>query len=908
MTVAVEIFKKRFLPEVKIFLFILSAFFYPLQGSTNPFTGSNKSAIKKADSFFNNYEYAKAIPIYKRLANKNDEALRKLADCYRIIQNYIEAENYYTQLAAKTPTDPMVYFYYGEVLLYNNKYDEAKKQFALFSQKDTTDKRGNLYIKVCNEIQILFAKPTLYKVYNLEEINSPVSDFCAVLYKNGIVFSSERIRDLITNNRSTWNDNPFTSMVFAKGEKAKDSTIYGKVKIFSEKFNGDGYYGPICFSIDYSEMYFTKADNNRRKDNAISQPKIYYSHYSRKWSKPIVLPFCSDNYAAGHPTLSKDGQYLYFSSNMPGGQGGSDIYVSKREGNSWGIPQNLGPKINSTGDEVFPYISADNTLYFSSTAYNGYGGLDIFSSQQKDNVWQAVENLMPPINSSADDFGIFFKTDNSGFLSSNRVGGKGSDDLYGFNRSGSFTDISGKLLYSSKLEDKVQNVKVFLVTDKGVILQTTFTDSSGSFNFKNLPSDQTYTIKIDENDPSVANSKKIYLADVNNRIVKVIVKNKEGYFVFENLPTDLSKLAPLTEDDSQLATTSIAGNFYAGDDQAPMDHVRVNLINAKGEVVQSTFTNSFGSFVFVNISPDENYTVELDDSDPSLISKTIYFTSKDGKEIVNSKGRKFQYELLASDKNVLSLLTLDDGQLLAEIQGILFGDKEGKSRISNSVVKLADATGHILRSTKTDTLGNFKFVNLSADQNYLIKLNEGDSSLVGKNVFLADKQGQVVGTLKSGERYFHYSVLPHEDQHLTNFSFDDPWLHVAKLQSEYKKDSLLTIIENIYFDYQKSDLLPQAIITINKVVDVMKKNPDISITLFAHTDSRGSNEFNMKLSERRAQAAVRYIVLKGITKNRIVGKGMGETQLLNHCTDGVPCSEEEYARNRRIEFKIKKAE
>jgi outer membrane protein OmpA-like peptidoglycan-associated protein len=126
------------------------------------------------------------------------------------------------------------------------------------------------------------------------------------------------------------------------------------------------------------------------------------------------------------------------------------------------------------------------------------------------------------------------------------------------------------------------------------------------------------------------------------------------------------------------------------------------------------------------------------------------------------------------------------------------------------------------------------------------------------------------------------------------------------MQAEAKKDSLLTIIENIYYDYGKWDLLPQAIITLNKVVDVLKKNPDITIELISHTDSRGTDEFNMELSQKRAATAMDYIVAKGINKSRLSAKGMGETQLVNRCKDGVECSEDEHAQNRRTEFKVRK--
>lgn len=913
--------------RVKESFFFLFLFCCSLgQGADGAYAQMKPTVTRKADSYFNNYEYSKAIPLYKKASNKNDDAMKKLADCYRIMKNYGESEKCYGKLVAKNSTDPMVYYYYGEALLNNNKYEEAKKQFTIYSALNPDDKKGVLYAKACDDIKDLLIKPALYKVYNLGEVNSPVSDFSPVFYKNGIVFASERVRDLITRSENSWTGNSYLSLVYAKAETkparhqnksmtagGKDSVMYNSAGVFSEKFSGDGHYGPACFNTNYSEIYFTKVDNVvTRKRGVVSQPKLYWSKHGSGWSKPAAMSFSSNDYATGQPSISKDAQYLYFSSNMPGGKGGTDIWVSKRDtsAGTWSAPQNLGSEINTAGDETFPYISPENILYFSSNGHPGFGGLDIFASVQKDGKWTSANNMMLPINSTSDDFGILFRDDNSGYFSSNRAGGKGSDDLYGFGLSGMITSISGKILLSNKTDDGAQNVKVFLLTDKGTIMQTTTTDGSGFFKFENLLADQSYMVRVDESDASLINQKKFYLADVKSKLVRVIVKGKNGVFIFENLPPDLTKLSELHEDDASLKNFSIAGNMYAGDNRTPIENTKVNLLNDKGDVVQSTTTNAFGSFVFMNISPEENFTVTLDANDAALASQKIYFTNKSGKEIAMSSGGAFKFQILASDRNTLSLLTVEDSQLLVDLKGTLFADKTGKTRLANSDISLVDANGNVVGSAKTDASGNFKFVNLPADKNYMVRLKEDDPSLSSKDVFLADAKGRIVATLKSaGGKFFRYSFLPMEEQSLSSIYFDDPWLKVAKMQAEAKKDSMasvMTIIENVYYEYQKYDLLPQTIITLNKVIDVLKANPDITIDLISHTDSRGTSEFNMKLSEKRAQTAVDYTISKGISNSRLTAKGMGETRLVNKCTDGAECSEEEHAQNRRTEFKVKK--
>lgn len=869
-----------------------------------------QSAEKKsrADIYFENFEYSKAIPHYKKTADKIDADLKNLADCYRLVKNFHEAEKCYGKLVSKGTTDPKIYYYYGEALLNNNKYDEAKKQFSIYSTLDPDDGKGDWYAKACDEIKVLLLKPAIYKVYNLEGINSEVSDFCPAFYKDGIVFTSERVEDLISFNESKWTGNPFLTLIYAKGIKSgKDSVSYENGKVFNKQFNGKGHIGPACFNADFTEMFFTRAyASPQSKKGSVNQTKLYQASYGKGWKEARPLPFNGDGYATGHPSLSKDGQYLYFASGMPGGQGGTDIWVSKREGESWGIPQNLGPRVNTKDNESFPYISADNTLYFSSNGHQGYGGLDLYSAVQKNGRWENVSNMMLPINSTGDDFGILLSDANSGYFSSNRLGGKGGDDLYGFRLSGAITDIAGRILLNNKPEEGAKNVKVMLLDEKGALLKTTTTDATGFFRFEKLMADQLFSIKVDENDPNLVNQKKFFLTDSKNRIVRTVVKGKDGYFIFENLPSDLSKLSALKEEDPSFKPISIAGNLYAGEQRAPVENTRVDLLNENGEVLQSATTNSFGSFVFMNIPPDKNFTISLPETDPELAKQKIYFTNKSGKEIGVRAGKPFHFKILSTDTNTLSLIKVDDAQLLVDLRGILFADKLGKSRISNSNISLVDDQGNIVSTSKTDAQGNFQFVNLRADKNYMVRLREDDPVLSTKEIFLADPDGKVIATLKSSKgKFFKYYLLPSDDQKLARIFFDDPWLKVAKMQAEARKDSMITIIENVYYDYQKWDLGPQATITLNKVIEVMRANKDITINILSHTDSRGSDDFNLKLSFKRAQTAVDYMVSKGIAKNRLSPVGKGETQLKNRCKNDVDCSEEEHAQNRRTEFNVK---
>lgn len=360
-----------------------------------------------------------------------------------------------------------------------------------------------------------------------------------------------------------------------------------------------------------------------------------------------------------------------------------------------------------------------------------------------------------------------------------------------------------------------------------------------------------------------------------------------------------------TKQTEQAKTFSIAGNLYINENNTPLENSKVTLVNKKGEVVQTTTTNSFGSFVFSKLIQGEDYTIAVVSVPPKItITKTV-LKSHDGKIITtNAGGKMFKFEVLASDSNTISRLTVDDVKLLADVKGRLFSDKELQTPLVNAKIILKNEKGEMVGVMVTNGKGFFQFFNLPSDQNFILMLDEKDASLLAKGVFLSDANGRFLKIIKSKDgNFFQYAFLPTDKNGLTSIYYDDPWLKVGKNQ---QKDSSITIIENIYYEFNKWDLLKETTTTLNKIVSVMKTNPDIYIELISHTDSRGTDEFNMELSQKRAQTAIDYITQNGIEKGRISGKGMGETQLINKCKDGIDCTEEEQAQNRRTEFVITK--
>lgn len=868
--------------------------------------------LKRANKYYDNYEYAKAIQLYKKAAKKdNTEALEKLANSYRITKNYKEAETTYAKLIKVQGINPINHFYYGLVLKNNNKIDEAKEQFKIYSNLAPNDKVASISVKSCEEIKLWIKKTQQFEVSPVEGLNSKHSDFCPVILdKDRIMFVSERTKDMINFNANAINKQPYLNMYIAKKGKsnAGKQTFSKSVKSLSATVNTNYHDGPACLNADQSILIFTRVNYvvNKSNPDFVNRPGVYIATKKGKgWSKAVPFEYNNENYSIAHPTLSADGQYLYFASDMPGGMGGMDVYVCKKEGDKWGQPKNLGPEINTSGNEVFPYIRKDGTLYFSSDGHIGFGGLDIFSASKIENKFTDVKNLGAPLNSFTDDFGIIFNDDfTTGYFSSDRNGGKGSDDIYSFVALNKYLTVQGKILLSKNINDPARNADVMLMTEDGKVLKVNTTDNNGFFKFENLDPDGKYMVKIDETDPQFKDKKKYYMADENNKIIRVtVINDKGGKFIFTNLPADPNALPQLGADDD----VSIAGNLLFGENPSqPLPDTKVNLINEKGEIIQTTTTNAFGAFVFTNLPSDENFIVRVDESDTKLAPNTkIIITNKSGKEIQTTKAGNnsdFKFTFLASDKTTLSLMKVEDNELRFDFKGTLVS--ENKNPLANTTINLTNDKGQIIQTTKTSEQGDFVFTNLPGDKVMTFGLDENDPAIKKyTKLYITDSKGNIIKEFSRSNGKFTFTILPADQKTLGLVYVDDPWLKVLKLKTDSKKDSL-TIVENIYYNYGEYKILPEATKTLDKVINIMKNDPQLIIELSSHTDSRSSAEYNMKLSQNRAKAAVDYMIARGVDKSRISGKGYGETKLMNKCADGVECTEEEHAQNRRTEFKI----
>lgn len=479
---------------------------------------------KKADALFNSFSYVKAIDVYKEMLANNynaEYAKRRLADCYSMLRDPQNAAIYYADAVKQPNIDPEYYLNYALTLRALKKYDESEIWLNKYKETGVVDSRTQRIIEDKNFItniyglrQQYFSKPVPF--------NSELSDFGAV-EKNGMVtFASSRDRGLGIKRTYSWNQQPFLDLYNTK----RDGDKYVDAKKVEGDVNTRFHEGQVSVSKDGKTMFFTRNNFNDGKKatdgSGVNNLKIYKATLNDegKWVNIKELPFNSNNYSVGHPSLTSDGGTLYFASDMPGGKGKSDLYKVSVTGDSFGTPVNLGDKINTEGNELFPFVHNDGNLFFSSDGLQGLGQLDIFTTvNDQDGNIQEIINLGVPVNSPMDDFSFFLnESGETGFIASNREGGMGDDDIYGFDKvplfsiKGTVTDAINK--------QPIKDAKIVIKDKDGNQIADLVTDDKGQYSI-NVDRETTYTVEASHPKYQAEPSK---IADTRNSKGKTFVE------------------------------------------------------------------------------------------------------------------------------------------------------------------------------------------------------------------------------------------------------------------------------------------------------------------------------------------------------------------------------------------------
>ena len=502
--------KREFMSMKRYILIIMSALFIFM---SSDIYAQRRNPAKNADLAFGRKQYTEAADRYKKAYRKvrrnKDERNRisfQMGECYRLIGLTKRAEPYYKRLL-KTEypnTHPEVYLYLAETYKMNEKYKDAIEMYETYAQKVPDDPRGQLGVETTQQIQEWMENPSKYQLTEMKKVNSSKdSDFGACWLNNNyneIIFTSTR--DAATGKEKDGITGQEFADFFISKQDRKGDWSTPVLADENENINTEASEGTPFMNSKYTKLYFTRCQNGAHRKNGCQIMVAGRSGGSFSEARPVEIAGVDTLDIVGHPTLSSDELIMYFAAERKGGFGGNDIWVAMRDNVSepFKHPFNLGERINTAGNEVFPFLRYDTTLYFASDGHGGMGGLDIFvTSMDTAGEWGEPRNLKYPINSIGDDFAIVFHpNDERGFISSNRGNSRGLDNIYYFEEPPILFTFSGTVK-DAKTKQYVSNASVRMVGSDGSNNMTR-TNEKGYFNFSNsqLNKNTTYDITIDK--------------------------------------------------------------------------------------------------------------------------------------------------------------------------------------------------------------------------------------------------------------------------------------------------------------------------------------------------------------------------------------------------------------------------
>jgi len=656
---------KRILRLFAIFIFLFSL------ASTDIHAQKKSRKMIKADNAFNLEQYVKAAELYKKAYQKTKiravkaEIIFRQAECYRLSGNIKRAESYFKRaIKAKYP-DVIVYLRYADVLRMQDDLFEAKIQYAKYIELNPNDVNGEIGLKSCEFALKWKNLPTRYKVDLMPLVNSRNSDYSPAFGNSEyteMYFTSSRLGGF-TDKKDERTGEPFTDVYLSKiNKKGKWSAPI----IVAEPINTEDNEGSVFVNKRGTVMYLTQCKKEKKKTLGCG---IYVSKRKGKlWEVPQLLQIKVDsNTTIGHPALSEDETILIFSSDLSGGYGGKDLWISvKGKRNTWSDPVNLGPMVNTPGDEMFPFLHADGTIYFSSNGHVSMGGLDIYKTSQDENgAYTLPVNLKSPVNSSADDFSMIIEKDGErGYLTSNRDGGKGGDDIYQFELPPLQLALKG-VVTDSKTGGIMTGIKVRLIGNDGTNKEVE-TDNTGVYEFTLKPLTSYEVVvntegylnrSVNETTVGVENNK-VFIIDFSVDPVKkevILPRIEYDFNKFDLRPqsiADLDLLAETLKDNLNVVIELKSHTDYIGSD-AQNNKLSQQRADACVAYLISQGIDA-GQLVARGMGKNEPFVIEIQDGklkEGDVLTekyiKRIRF--KKNKEKANQYNRRTSFKVLRED-------------------------------------------------------------------------------------------------------------------------------------------------------------------------------------------------------------------------------------------------------------------
>lgn len=465
-----------------------------------------------------------------------------------------------------------------------------------------------------------------------------------------------------------------------------------------------------------------------------------------------------------------------------------------------------------------------------------------------------------------------------------------------------YVQLVGRLSLNNDKKTLLKNKTVTLLNKHGGKVFSTQTSNHGVFVFQGVDLDLAGGIRVELSATDNPNKETVKLQNMEDEQVDLSAPDASGTCLY----TDNGKnqlIRKLTDKDYKY---NIGGKLIIHTASSQIASGKeVSLLNHANKPIQKVKTDVFGNFLFTKIVPGQTYSFAFDTAGYEAAPEMYTVKDKFVKRVDSVSGKNYLYQFRAESSNKFNDLLLDDSELKMNVKGRLYGDNKNNPLADIKVLLLNDRYKTI-DSAITDKDGDFEFSYMPYNRNLIINADNEKNILEAFNNIMvfdnAENLIKIVSTVKGNK--FKYQPLPTEQSRLTEVFVDDPWLAVVNVKKQDKGKEVPVIVENILFEFNKADLLPQAKQTLDKIILAMKLNSSFGIEFGAHSDSQGSDAYNLKLSEQRAAAAKAYMLGKGVDAARISAKGYGETKLLNNCNNTILCSEDEHAVNRRLEFKL----
>jgi outer membrane protein OmpA-like peptidoglycan-associated protein len=848
---------------------------------TTVFAQAQNNELSQANTLYKAFLFKEAIPLYEVALEKDPylgDAMVNLAKCYYYTNNTLKAETWYARILRYDGYKQYA-FDYGEVLKMNGKYIEAKTWFSKSTRDNHT--RGMHYAKSCDFAQTATPLSLIYKVKSLRKLNSKSADFAPTLHDNDLIFSSSRSVAVEKQAQIAWTNDAFNQHYIAEKNAEGNITTGKALRSFIGNDINDApiSYLPAVDMVAITSNNFMDGIRHINGSGLMMDIYLYNSKSKKEWdhNSEQFFPFNANvdtktPFSTGHPCLKDNGTTLYFCSNKAGGYGGYDIYVSRRTSTGWSLPENLGHPINTRGNEMSPFVDKKGRLYFSSDWHLGYGAMDVFTANRYAYGWGNVENMGNEVNSSSDDMYFVFDAEKQiGYLSSNRVGSRGNEDIY-------------QVIQEQALPTR--QTLALNVGDKFVLDDRYFRPGDGTI--QNTSSKQLFDILQRLIDNPTAIIQINGYTDAAGAASNNLTLSKERAVsltrFFTSRGVDRKRIRSAGYGESFLVNRCSDDVLCSTEERAENRRIEIFAI---GEIDANGVVN-----ISYNAAPAPNAEKIVEDAVAlAIVNKKAVSRSRSSSS--SSKSRSSS----SSKPERKSHYAIGDG---IEVASVFY--EHSKSKIDEhkspglkQLLEVLEEHEHVVIEigAHTDATGSSKYNQELSEKRakevkkYLEKKGISSSRLLAKGYGESKLLNKCKDDVKCSDsdhaknRRTEFKVVGQK-----GFAVGDV-IKVDKINYELNKDKL---------DMKDSRGLTE-------IIELLKKNK-ISVEIRSHTDSRGSSKYNQELSEKRAKAVYNYLVKNKVSKYRLKYKGYGESKLLNKCKDGVKCSDDDHAKNRRTDFKV----